>query len=324
MSSQDISAPLQIPSHPSEAPAQPAFSFETVAVRPKQRLWLHILLLLLTLLTTTAVGARMQFNFDHNLPFFDLDRDLPVFWEVWSNPQMLWTGLPFSLTLLAILMAHECGHYVACLYYRIDASLPYFLPAPTFTGTLGAFIRIRSTIYSKRALFDVGIAGPIAGFLFLLPALTVGLAMSKVIPGIAVAGNLTFGTPPILRFFEQLIFPGVPVADLYLHPVVRAGCIGLIATALNLLPAGQLDGGHIVYSIAGEKHKLVTRLVLVGLVVLGFFSYGWWLWAILLVFFGRKHPAIYDAHPLGRARYQLAWAALAIFLLCFTIAPVSS
>ncbi len=318
MSSQDISAPLRVLTGTPEP--EPVWR----AAKPSQRVWLHILLLVLTLATTTAVGARMQFNFDHNLPFFDIDRDMGVFGDALANPRMLLAGLPFSLTLLIILTAHECGHYVACLYYGVDASLPYFLPAPTFTGTLGAFIRIRSPIYSRRTLFDIGIAGPIAGFLFLLPALSVGLAMSKIIPGIAVQGNLVFGTPPLLRFFETLIFPGVPVADLYIHPVVRAGCIGLIATALNLLPAGQLDGGHIVYAIAGDKHKLVTRLVLAALVVLGWFSYGWWLWAALLFLFGRRHPAIYDHHPLGRSRFQLAWAALVIFLICFTVAPVSS
>jgi membrane-associated protease RseP (regulator of RpoE activity) len=317
VSSQDISAP-------------PAFAVtrggrSPLAIAYSARLlWLHVLLLLLTLLTTSAVGARMQFNFDRNLPFFDIDRDLGVFRDIWSNPRLLLSGLPFSLTLLTILMAHECGHYIACLYYRIDASLPYFLPAPTFTGTLGAFIRIRSAIYSKRALFDVGIAGPIAGFIFLLPALSVGLAISKVLPGIATAGSITFGTPPLLRFFELLIFPGVPAADIYLHPVVRAAWVGLLATALNLLPAGQLDGGHIVYAIAGERHKTITRIFLACLLPLGYYYWhGWWVWAVLLFIFGRKHPAIYDEQQLRTPRYQLAFLALAIFLLCFSLAPVN-
>ena len=287
-------------------------------------MWINALLFVATLLTTTAVGSRMQYNFDHDLPFFDLDRDFNVFLHAWSHPAALIPGLSFSLPLLAILLAHEFGHYVACLYYGIDATLPFFLPAPTFTGTLGAFIRIRSSIYSKRALFDVGVAGPVAGFLFLLPALSVGLALSKVVPNIALTGSLQFGTPPLLRIFELLIFPGVPVSDIYLHPLVRAGWVALFATALNLLPAGQLDGGHIVYALFGERHRLITRLFLFFLIPLGIFYWqGWLVWAVLLFFFGRKHPSIFDAQPLGRARVRLAWAALAIFALCFSIAPVS-
>ncbi len=287
-------------------------------------MWINALLFLATLLTTTAVGARMQFNFNHNLPFFDIDRDSSVFLQVWTHPAALWPGLAFSLPLLAILLAHEFGHYIACLYYGIDATLPFFLPAPTFTGTLGAFIRIRSAIYSKRALFDVGVAGPVAGFLFLLPALSVGLALSKVVPNIALTGSLQFGTPPLLRLFEMIIFPGVPASDIYLHPLVRAGWVALFATALNLLPAGQLDGGHIIYALFGERHRLITRVFLFLLVPLGiFFWQGWLVWAVLLFFFGRKHPSIFDTEPLGRARVRLAWAALGIFALCFSIAPVS-
>lgn len=318
MSSQDISATPGFAVHVAQRRPLLALPY------PIERLWLHVLLLLLTLLTTSAVGARMQFNFDHNLPFFDIDRDLGAFVAIWSNPRVLLSGLPFSLTLLTILMAHEFGHYLACLYYRIDATLPFFLPAPTFTGTFGAFIRIRSAIYSKRALFDIGIAGPIAGFVFLLPALTVGLAMSKVLPGIATAGSLVFGTPPVLRFFELLIFPGVPTADIYLHPVVRAAWVGLLATALNLLPAGQLDGGHIVYAIAGNRHKMITRVFLICLLPLGYLWRGWLFWAAFLFLFGRKHPAIYDEIPLHPARYRLAVLALAIFLLCFSVIPVST
>lgn len=314
---------------PQDIQTRPAFAFPvpersrrfSIAF-PTDRLWLHILLLFLTLLTTAAVGSRMQFNFDRNLPGFDVGRDLQVFIDMWFEPRILLAGLPFSLTLLTILMAHESGHYIACLYYRVDASLPYFLPAPTFTGTLGAFIRIRSAIYSKRALFDIGIAGPIAGFIFLLPALTIGLAMSKVLPGIAHAGSLTFGTPPVLRFFQLLIFPGVPEADIYLHPVARAAWVGLLATALNLLPAGQLDGGHIVYAIFGQRHKTITRVFLVCLLPLGKLWSGWWVWAVLLFLFGRKHPAIYDELPLGASRYRLAVLALVMFALCFSVIPV--
>ncbi|MBK5294984.1 MAG: site-2 protease family protein, partial [Acidobacteriia bacterium] len=183
-----------------------------------ERWWLHGLLLLLTLVTTTEMGARLALNYQANLPAFS-EEDLDAFLRLIRNPDLLWQGLPFSLTLLTILMAHELGHYFACLHYRIDASPPYFLPAPTLIGTLGAFIRIRSPIYTRHILFDVGIAGPLAGFLFVLPALAIGLAYSKVIPGIAVEGDLVFGIPLMQRAMEAIIFPGVHSADIYLHPV---------------------------------------------------------------------------------------------------------
>jgi membrane-associated protease RseP (regulator of RpoE activity) len=304
--------------------ARSTFSFDAVdAIRSHRRLWLHVLLFALTLVTTTVMGARMQYNFDHSLPFFDIDRDLGVILDSWRHPAALLSGLPFSLTLLTILMAHEMGHYLACVYYQIDASLPFFLPAPTLTGTFGAFIRIRSQIYSKKILFDIGIAGPIAGFIFLLPALSVGLALSKVVPGIASTGSFHPGTPIILGLFQALIFPGVGANDLYLHPVVRAGWVGLLATAMNLLPIGQLDGGHILYAISPAKHNLVSKVLIAALVILGgFYGYEWFVLAAIFYFLGRKHPVIYDPEGIGRTRLSFAVLALVIFVLSFMPAPV--
>ncbi|MGD1071311.1 MAG: site-2 protease family protein, partial [Bryobacteraceae bacterium] len=233
---------------------------------PKRRLWLHFVLLLATLFTTTLVGAHMQYNFSHNLPFFDIDRVTDVFLVGLQSPALFATGLPFSLTLLTILMAHELGHYLACVYYRVDATLPFFLPSPMpVTGTFGAFIRIRSPIHSKRILFDVGIAGPIAGFIFLLPALGAGLAFSKVLPGINHQGTLQLGVPALEWLAQKLIFPGVAASDIYLHPVARAAWVGMFATALNLLPVGQLDGGHVVYALLGRSQKWITNFFLVAL-----------------------------------------------------------
>ncbi|HKW97832.1 MAG TPA: site-2 protease family protein [Bryobacteraceae bacterium] len=292
--------------------------------RRKDRYWLHLLMFALTLLSTTIVGARMQYNFAHNLPFFDLERDLAAFGVWWGQPRLLLQGLPFSLTLLAILLAHEFGHYIACRHYHVDASLPYFLPAPTFTGTLGAFIRIRAPIYSKRVLFDIGVAGPIAGFIFLLPALSTGVAYSKIIPGVAHQGAFTFGTPALLWLIERAVMPGVGTADIYLHPVARAAWIGILATALNLLPIGQLDGGHILYSMVGERHKLLSRIFAAILVPIGIlFWSGWLVWAVLLLIFGMRHPAIYDPAELSPGRKKLAWLSLVIFILCFTLSPIA-
>ncbi len=319
MSSQDLS-PAYYPSAATNGVHPRAFA----PVIFRQRYWLHALMFALTLASTTIVGSRMQANFDRNLPFFDLERDIAAFALIWRNPVLLLPGLPFSLTLLTILLAHEFGHYFACVYYRIDASLPYFLPAPTFTGTLGAFIRIRAPIYSKRVLFDVGVAGPIAGFVFLLPALAIGLAFSKIIPGINHQGAFAFGTPALLWLLERAVFPGVPVSDIYLHPVARAAWIGILATALNLLPIGQLDGGHILYSMVGDRHKLMSRVFAALLVPIGiFFWSGWLVWAVLLLLFGMRHPAIYDPTELGPGRKRLAWLSLVIFLVCFTLAPIS-
>ena len=291
---------------------------------PRPRYWLHLLLFALTFMTTTVTGALMVHNFRYNLPAFDLERDLTAFLNMWNHPFSLVSGLPFSLALLAILLAHELGHYLTCRYYRVRASLPYFIPAPTFIGTFGAFIRITSPIYSRRVLFDIGIAGPLAGFVFLLPALAIGLAFSKVLPGIAHRGDLVFGVPPLVWLLEKAIFPGVAAADIYLHPVARAAWVGIFATALNLLPIGQLDGGHILYAFLGERHKLVSKVFIAALVPLGFLYWPWFLWAVLLAILGRGHPSIFDATRLDSGRGWLGCLALLIFGLCFMPAPIGS
>jgi len=286
-----------------------------------RRWWLHILLLALTLLTTTAMGARLAFNFQAGIPPL-ADDDMAFVRLLLEHPGALAFGLPFSVTLLTILMAHEMGHYFACVFYRVDASLPYFIPAPTLIGTFGAFIRIKTPIFTRRALFDIGIAGPLAGFVFLLPALAIGLAYSKVMPGIAEHGDIIFGIPLLQRLVSMAVFPGVSAADIYLHPVARAAWVGLLATALNLLPIGQLDGGHILYSFIGNRHKMLSRIFVAVLVLMGWlFSPSWFFWALFLFFFGMRHPSIYDPEPVGAGRLRLGWVALVIFVLCFTVTP---
>lgn len=285
-------------------------------------MWRHAILFLLTLLSTTAVGARLAFNFEQNRPTYIDDLWMAI--TSIADPQALLAGLPFSLTLLTILLAHEMGHYLTCRYYGIHASLPYFLPAPTLIGTFGAFIRIRSAIPGKRQLFDVGIAGPLAGFLFVIPTLAVGLAYSKIIPGIGEEGDFVFGTPGVMRMLEAWIMPGVLPSDILVHPIARAAWAGVLATALNLMPMGQLDGGHILYSFVGDRHKLLTRLFVLALLPLGYFSdtWSWIFWAALIFFFGMKHPRLYDSTPLGSGRVQLAILALVIFALSFCVSPV--
>ena len=287
---------------------------------PRERYWLYALLFAATLVTATVVGAAMQYDFDRNLPF-DLEHSFSLWGRVWRNPSTLLPGLPYSLTLLAILMAHEMGHYLAALYHRVNASMPYFMPSP-FLGTFGAFIRVRSPIYSKRELFDIGVAGPIAGFVFLLPALAIGLAFSKVIPGIEAQSALQFGAPGLEWLMEKAIFPGVPMANICLHPVARAAWVGMFATCMNLLPIGQLDGGHILYSFVPERHKTVSRLLCLALLPMGWLWLGWLFWGGVLLWLGRRHPVILDATDLGTGRRKLGWIALAIFLLCFTFRPI--
>ena len=309
-----------VPRPPSDA-LRASFSFPQDSISAAR--WaLHWTLFTLTLLTTTLVGVVLAHSFQMGRPI-DLDQYLNVFGTLQARPLLLLDGLAFSITLMTILLAHELGHYFACRYYSIDASLPYFLPFPSPIGTLGAFIRIRSPIYTRQALFDVGIAGPLAGFALLLPALILGIAESKIIPGIAAHGELIFGVPAIERFLEWLIFPRVPSANILLHPVARAAWVGTLATALNLLPIGQLDGGHILYAFTGRHHKALSRIFVLALVPLGYFySPTWWVWAALLFFLALRHPVIYDITPLDNNRVALGVIALAIFLLTFTLTPL--
>lgn len=265
----------------------------------------------------------MAWNFSHSLPVFRLDHDALVFLSAWRDPASLAAGLPFSLTLLAILLAHEFGHWGMCWRYRLDATLPYFLPAPTFIGTFGAFIRIRSIIYTRRELFDVGVAGPLAGFVLIVPAIYFGYAWSRLVPGVALQGDLVFGTPLIFKYFEQLFFPGARSVDLCLHPVAWAAWAGCFATALNLLPIGQLDGGHILYAWFGPLQLTLSKVFIGLLIPLGFLYWPWWVWAMLLFLFGRKHPYIHDYVPLDGTRKTLAVLAFLVFAICFMAAPVT-
>ncbi len=305
-------------------------AFADEHARPQHRYWLHALLLLLTLLTTTVVGAGLAHSFGLGKPF-DFDTDLQIYKQMWRNPEILLAGLPFSLALLMILLAHEMGHYLAARYYRVDATLPFFLPAPTLIGTFGAFIRIRSAILSKKILFDIGIAGPLAGFATLILPLIAGVSLSKVVPGIGTRGEVIFGTPPLIRLLEMAIFPGVPANDICLHPIARAAWVGLLATALNLLPIGQLDGGHVLYAFLGERTRVLSRVFVVALGGLGAFQlftsdytmgYMWLFWAVVLFFVALRHPTIVDPTVLSPKRRWLGLVALIVFLLSFTLAPI--
>jgi len=289
----------------------------------QRALWLPILLFLLTVLSTLAVGTEFALAYANNRAPFS--NGFSFYSEILREPSLLLLGIPFSFTLLTILGAHELGHYFACRYYHIRATYPYFIPAPTLIGTLGAFIRIRSPIVNRKALFDVGIAGPVVGFLFAVPALAIAIAFSKIVPAAEVQAPLVFGEPLLSRILIAVLRPGLSPADLFLHPVGRAAWVGLFATALNLLPAGQLDGGHIVFALFAENHRRISLAVALVLVPMGMLWQGWVFWAILLLVFGFRHPRLLDRWERIDARRR-AWAvaALMIFLLCFMPIPLAS
>jgi membrane-associated protease RseP (regulator of RpoE activity) len=293
--------------------------------QPRRRIGsalLALLLFLLTVLSTLVVGVQFAQAYAANQAPFSTEISPFPYAAVLADPRLLLTGLPFSFTLMGILLAHELGHFFACRYYGIAASYPYFIPAPTLIGTMGAFIRIRSPIVNRKALFDVGLAGPVVGFLFAVPALALAIAYSKLVPGAQAGSEIVFGNPPLMRLLTALLHPSVRPDDLLLNPVGRAAWVGLFATALNLLPAGQLDGGHIVYAVASEKHRALSLAVVLLLLPLSYFWYGWMFWAVLLLLIGFRHPPLLDRwEPLDAKRRIWAAIALLIFLLCFTPTP---
>jgi membrane-associated protease RseP (regulator of RpoE activity) len=279
------------------------------------------ILFVVTVFSTLAVGTEFAAAYAAGVPPFTNGSIFP-YPAVIAHPLLLLTGLPFAFTLMGILLAHELGHFFACRRYRIPASYPYFIPAPTLIGTLGAFIRIRAPIINRKALFDVGLAGPVVGFLFAVPALAIGILLSKSVPGAQSQGWLAFGNPPLVKLLESVLRPNVRSGDLLLDPVGRAAWVGLFVTALNLLPASQLDGGHVVYAVAPEKHRILSLAVIIALVPMAYLWSGWLLWAVLLLLIGFRHPPILDQwEPLDDRRRFWAFIALVIFLLCFTPIP---
>jgi membrane-associated protease RseP (regulator of RpoE activity) len=290
--------------------------------RSRRSLITAIALFIVTALSTLAAGAQFAAAYAANQsPGFE--RFFSDYFRPFAQPSLFFSGIPFALTLMGILLAHELGHFFACRHYQIAATYPYFIPAPTLIGTMGAFIRIRSPIFNRRALFDMALAGPLVGFLIAVPALALAILFSKVIPAVDASSSLVFGRPLAERLLEAVLRPGVLHEHLLLHPVGRAAWVGLFATALNLLPAGQLDGGHILYAVASERHRRVSFAVALLLVPLAVkFWAGWLVWAVLLVAIGFRHPPLIDRwEPLDQRRRILAGVALTIFILCFMPAP---
>ena len=296
-----------------------------VARPPRPRWWIYVLFLILTFFSTTVVGARMDYYFQHRQPVFLLTDDslswFPVEW-IWQNPANLLLGLPFSLTLMFILFAHEMGHYLYARHYRVYATPPFFVPFPSLIGTLGAFIRIKSPIPSRAALFDIGIAGPIAGFIPACIALVYGLSLSHPIAGLA-ASEFQLGFPLSFSLAARMLRLGEPLTALSLHPIAAAAWVGMFATALNLLPGGQLDGGHIVFSISPRVHRWTSLLVVFAMVPLGKYMWtGWFVWAVMLAL-TMRHPRVPRYPDVSGKRRWLALCGLLMLVLSFTPAPLT-
>jgi membrane-associated protease RseP (regulator of RpoE activity) len=327
------------------------------AVRPTAREWArHIGLFLLTAVTATVAGI-MQATATANIPEVEPNLTAPAGWagylvyvpayyflsvrellrQAFLHTELITQGLTFAASLLAILLAHEAGHYVACRRYGVRATLPFFIPAPPLflAGTFGAFIKIKSPIPTRRALFDIGVAGPLAGFVVIIPVGIAAILTAQPLPPAffesAAAGTLiTFNDPPLLRLFAHAF--GVRLDGIATNPFYFAAWIGLLVTSLNLLPVGQLDGGHAVFAVFGTRaHKWIGRAAFLSMAALALLGWHWhnspggFLYVILLFVMLRvPHPqAVDERAPLGRPRLLVALVTLAVFLLCFVLFPIT-
>jgi membrane-associated protease RseP (regulator of RpoE activity) len=274
--------------------------------RPRALRPVHVVLFLATLLTTTMAGS---FSAGVN----------PL-----EDPRLLVHGLPFSATLMTILLVHEMGHFLVARWHGVEATPPYFIPGPPFLiGTFGAFIRMR-TPTNRRALFDVGAAGPWAGFLVAIPAVIYGLSISTVGPLVEEPEGLLLGDSLAFAALARLALGVSPTeVTITLHPVALAGWFGLFVTFLNLLPVGQLDGGHVVYALLGRFHRLIARLGLAVILGLAFLGWnGWLIWAVLVTMIGIDHPPTVDDTPLDPRRRLGAWLTVGLFVVTFMPVPL--
>ena len=302
---------------------------------PRSSRWreygLPAVLLAISLVTTTAIGARFMQNFLDGLPTLVNDSDLWPWPWLLAQPSRFFLGWPFSLALLSILLTHEFGHYFACRAHGIRATLPWVLPAPTLSGTAGAVIQIRGRIPNRQALMDVGAYGPLAGYLASLIAVAVGFLLSRAAPIQSSAHSrelIRFGNSLTLSGMHGVLaqfYPAIPSFALATrHPVLVAGWVGLFITSLNLMPAGQLDGGHILYAISPRLHRRFTLLMPIALFLGGiFFWMGWILWGLLLLIPAMRHPRVPVDQPLDRSRLWLSVLALLVLVLTFSAAPFS-
>lgn len=276
-------------------------------VRETMNLKLHLALFLLTVVTTVFAGALLDGV------------------DIFSEPHLFYRGIPFALSLLLILGVHESAHYLTSRRYGLRVTLPFFIPAPTIIGTMGAVIKIKSPIMDRRALLDIGVSGPLAGFAAALPVAVIGLKLSHVTTEVGGAEGISLGSSLLFDFMIRAFAPeAAGDVHLVLHPVAFAAWVGFLVTALNLLPIGQLDGGHIIAALFGVAHRRISLFFLCSLIPLGFLWPGWLIWAVLLIIIGWRHqlpPNMYI--PLNRRQRAMGLISIVIFILTFTPVPFS-
>lgn len=308
-------------------PCEPASPSQSSARNKRCTEWLIAgVLFFLTLISATLAGAFA------NVWGLGPGR---IFRIIAHNPEVILQGLSFSIPLISILLAHELGHYFTCKYYAMHCTPPFFIPVPIpITGTMGAFIRIKSAFINRRSLFDIGISGPLAGFAFIMPFLCIGIRMSHLMPkGTFPPGDISFGEPLIFRIAGALLLGYSPDSHILIaHPIAMAAWVGLLATSLNLLPIWQLDGGHIAYAILGRsRQRSISMAGIAMLLVLSLWDWrtpSYLLFALMLLIFGWRvrfyHPrTLYDDDAVGKGRVMLGWIALLILVVSFIPVPVS-
>ncbi len=315
--------PADDPGYPGTAfPIEPFDASFVLPPEPRKiqsRLWLHALLLLLTLMSTTAVGAL---DYAAYLSEFDT-RPVPG-----DSVTLILQGLWYSCTIIGILGAHEMGHYLYCRRYNVDATLPYFIPMLSLIGTLGAVIKIRDRFPTRTVLFDIGVAGPIAGFVVLVPALFYGLSLSYVVPEPTAGSGFSLGEPLLFKWATLLMFGAVPDGfTLNLHPMVLASWFGMLATSWNLLPFGQFDGGHLTHAMLGRSSRWISIGTVLAAIGMTFISWSWLVMTIVMILMlkvlGPSHPPVMNEYePLPRSRWIVAGFAAVILVLCFIPAPL--
>lgn len=325
-----------------EPPAWP----RSHALRPTAREWIrHGILFVLTVVSTTIAGVMIApgaggldvamadpvrpIDYVFYVPEYYLRSVVQLLAFAIHNPPVIGQGLIFSVSLLAILLAHEMGHYVACRRYGVSATLPFFIPAPPLflAGTFGAFIKIKSQIPSRRALFDIGLAGPLAGFAVVLPVAVLGLLMLQ--PAHGVLGPITFNDPLLFRLLGGAL--GVKLDNAAVNPFYMAAWIGLLVTSLNLMPVGQLDGGHGTFAVFGlQAHKWIGRIAFVTMATLALLGWFWhgspsgFVYTVLLAIMLKvRHPQPGQMEALGRGRIAIAIFTLIVFALSFWPFPIT-
>jgi Zn-dependent protease len=313
---------------------------------PPSKVWVNVLMFALTVLSVWLAGAMYAFSYNH--PNVEINSLVELYRATLLN---FWDGLPFAASLLAILLAHEFGHYLVGRWHKADVTLPYFipLPIPGGFGTLGAVIQMKSPPRNRRSLLDIGIAGPIAGLVVAIPVILLGLSLSKlgpVQPNTQLEGNSILyllmkfavfgkllpapvdynGVQPFI-YWVRYVLTGTPVPiggmDVQLNPIAWAGWVGLLVTSLNLIPAGQLDGGHVMYALFGKHMRKLLVPIIAMLAMLGLFWTGWWLWVFLLLIFGRMSDEPLDQITrLDGRRRMVALLVLVLFILVFIPIPL--